>query len=67
MVVIHRGDPSAIVCRSWRQLSVQTSQVLAVWLGVAFQVQVALGVHQGLHLVVQAHVWLLQGHLSAHP
>lgn len=67
VVVIHRGDPSANVCRSWMQLSAQTSQILAIWLGVAFQVQVALGGQQGLHLVVEAHVWLLQGHLSAHP
>lgn len=65
-LVIHRG-PSASVCRSWMQLSVQTSQILAIWLGVAFQVQVILGGHQGLHLVIEAHVWLLQDHLSAHP
>ena len=45
----------------------QTSQILAIWLGVAFQVQVALGGQQGLYLVVEAHAWLLQGHLSAHP
>ncbi|KAI4539497.1 hypothetical protein MG293_010889 [Ovis ammon polii] len=38
VVVIHRGDPSANVCRSWMQLSAQTSQILAIWLGVAFQV-----------------------------
>ena len=49
------------------QLSVQTSQILAIWLGVAFQVQMVLGGHQGLHLVIEAHVRLLQGHLSAHP
>ena len=66
-LVIHHGDPSANVCRSWMQLSVQTSQILAIWLGVAFQVQMVLGGHQGLHLVIEAHVWLLQGHLSAHP